>query len=103
MAKDYSHLKGTEVKVIKMPSGLKAKNCFLGEIDNEKGLTIMGLIGGKQVKVFCIRDYDTRFDEQMKFTIESIQSGIFNIKKWIDEFGTAKNHHGEGQPICAFE
>ena len=102
--KDYSDLKGKEIPdythALKSKSG-EYTDCFLGQIDFNKGLTIMGVWKGNQIKVFCIRDYDPKFRSQMNHAVKMIEKGEFNAEKHFKKFHLKLAPSGE--PICAFE
>lgn len=103
--KDYSHLKGTEIELINHLGGHTFTDCFLAEIHEKDGLTIEGfnVEDNEQQHAFCIRSHDPQYDKQMKYTIEAIEKGVFDMKDWEKMLKRGKRGGGTFQPTCAFE
>lgn len=81
--KDYSDLKGKEVKIINHPQKLKFKDCYVTEID-DAGLTIVGHCKNysdpnKLLEIFCL---DNSIDSHIKHfsrSVEMINNGVINL------------------------
>ncbi len=117
MKKDYSYLKGKEVEMIS-PYGHTYKDCFVAQIDEEIGLTIVGTLVswatepfcesdrktiGTERKVFCLRNEIAEHRKIFPFAVKAIEKGVIDANKIDKEAGVKEpfSRFG-GQPTCAF-
>lgn len=111
MKDEYKHLVGKVVEFKSPFIETPATDCFVANIDYNKGITIMGVHKGEQKKIFCIRKSDgdsalAPYDDNFKWLIEAIESGVIDgasAPSYDAEMRASGDIFSGGQPSCAFE
>lgn len=109
MPNKYKHLIGKGVEYISPPKYADApiEGCYVAYIDDDKGITILGLYKDRGIKVACVnKELETMpyYKESFDWLLKSIESGLVDgrespaYKRLKDKAPT-----GRGEPACAFE
>lgn len=113
MGDKYRHLKGKFIEFIS-PYGHIHKDCFVAEVDEVKGLTIMcTFVRWKDdpmdtnyntiEKVYCLDIKYKDHEKMLPYAVEGIEMGRLESSKVYSSAGVQIGLTIGGEPQCAFE